>query len=527
MHRPGSSVLLRFLGAAIFPWRVLAFVGCLAGAACGGDGQPPANTEGADVDSGEQAKLERSKRKITEANRAYAAKQYDKARKFLQEASALGVDSHRYEITELSDKLDKRQAKLYANDAQDKLDKKDCTGALKDLGRSLDAMKSESFARELRRSAAGPAVKCLQAVMDEATLAARYSEARKLVAADETKKVLGPEAWKKLSDELEGTIAEALKSLVAEDLKARRWQAAVEKLDQAVKRGDAEETQATAVLATIREAASGEISALAVKGVGQRDGANVLRQLDALIKTVRWEVLDGDVGALQKDKALPDELRQKREVLAVWVETQRAAMKPLKKPEKRWTYGKVPVQPAGKIDGESKRDLPGGAEVWVLGLTKDKALVSDSDPGGGSLSSQLAKAVGWAPLGRLAKESTSDWLPPEDQLKGTRVWGPLRSADLLELGTVSEVAGQDVSVKRLADDAVVKVPRRALRNGRLGPGTKVLTFCTSKDQPAQVVEILPASRGVKLKCDGGQEKEEQLAGLRTKLELLPSTKEPK
>ncbi len=53
-------------------------------------------------------------------------------------------------------------------------------------------------------------------------------------------------------------------------------------------------------------------------------------------------------------------------------------------------------------------------------------------------------------------------------------------------------------MKRVADDAPVKVTRKQLRNGRLAPGTKVVTFCTAKDQPAQVVET-PLGGTVKLR----------------------------
>jgi hypothetical protein len=87
-----------------------------------------------------------------------------------------------------------------------------------------------------------------------------------------------------------------------------------------------------------------------------------------------------------------------------------------------------------------------------------------------------------------------------------------------------EVAGKDVTVQRLADGVNQKLPRQKLRSGRLSPGTRVLTFCIAKDQPAQVVEVPPTGRSAKLKCDGGQEKEEDLASLRSKPEILPTTK---
>jgi hypothetical protein len=51
-----------------------------------------------------------------------------------------------------------------------------------------------------------------------------------------------------------------------------------------------------------------------------------------------------------------------------------------------------------------------------------------------------------------------------------------------------------------------------------------LTFCTAQGQPAKVLEVPPAGRVAKLKCDSGEEKDEDLASLRSKPELLPATK---
>jgi len=506
---------------------VLLLIG-IGAASCGGAPPPPnPATSDASGDAGEQDKIEKSKRKIADANRAFNVKSYDKARKLLAEASQLAVESQKYEIDELLEKIDKKEARLHANEAEEKLKQKDCAGAFKDLAAAIDQKKSEAFSRELRRLVQTQSIQCVQASVDESTLAGNYAAARTLVNAKETKTVLGP-AWKKTAAELDGTIAEALKAQVADDLKAKKWSDAIAKLDASVKKGDADESQASIILKSIREAVAPEVAAVCTKAIGQRDAAASLRAVDATIKLVRWEALPPDAAALAKDKALPEDLARKREALATWVEGQHLGLKPLKKPEKRWTYGKLPVVPGSKADGESKRDLPSGTEVWLIGQTKDKALVAETRPEGTSTAAVFEKAAAWVPLDRLAKESTADWVPPDDQLKGARVWAPLRPPDtLLELGTVSDVSGKEISVKRLADDAVVKVQRSSLRNGRLAPGTKVTAVCRTKDETAKIEELLTAGRAVpavKIKCDGGEEKEEFLPALRAKPEFLPASK---
>jgi hypothetical protein len=512
-----STSVRAALGAVSLALGALGSLGC---------GEPEAVAKGpaTAADPGEQAKIEQGRKKIDDAGRAMNEKKYDRARKLLTEAAALALESQRFEIETAVDKLDKREAKLWANEVEGKFKDKDCDGAFKQLEEPIKSHASETFTRELRRQVGGDALKCIQAVTDDKVLATTFSDARKLVDTPEAKVVLGQATWKKLGIELEATLLDAFKGQIADEIKSRKWSAAVDKIDALVKKGDASAEQATALFELVRAGIAPELAALATRGLGQRDAPKALRDLDAMVKLARWEVMAPDAAALAPDTALPVEIWKKREALAVWVEASHLAMKILKKPEKRWIHGRVPVLPATKIDGASKRDLAHGVEVWILGTAKDKALVTDVDPGSGPITAMLDKVTGWVPVDRLATQATVDWLVPDDQLKGQRVWGPLRKDEpMFELGVVAEASAKEIIVKRVADDAPIKVTRKQLRNGRLAPGTKVITFCTAKDQPAQVVET-PLSGTVKLKCDGGQEKEEVLASLRTKPELLPASK---
>lgn len=521
-RRPRATPRLRALAASLFAALALGSVGCAEGA-------PPVTPKTAvdGADAAEAAKQKEGQKKIDDANKALGSKAFRKARKLLKEAAALGVESQRFEIDETLEKLDKKDAKHWSNEVSERLAAKECASAFKSLVEQMDLVKSEGFTRELRKLVADKAVKCVNAKVDESTLAGKFAEARALVNAEDTKGVLGA-GWKKVSSELDATITDALRGIVAEDLKAKKWTEALAKLDATVKKGDAGEAEGAAILASIRDALAPEVVAMAARAVATRDAAATLKQVDGLIALVRWQTLPPDQAELAKDKATPADVVKARDTLATWVEAQKASMKVLKAPEKRWTYGKIALVPPTKIDGESKIDLNASSEVWVIGQTKEKALVSSEDPGKAPLPQALAKAVGWVPLGSLAKEATADWLLPDAQLKGTPVWGPLRAPDTgYELGTVDEVKGKDVMVKRAADDKLVQVPRKALRSGRLAVGTKVLAFCTAKDQPATVTEVLPNGRGVKLKCDAGDvTKEEQLPSLRTKVELLPPSKQP-
>jgi hypothetical protein len=499
--------------------------GLLGSLAACADAPPPKAKGARDADSAEDsAAREKSAKLLREAQELERTKSFDRARKALKQAAALNIEADRFAIEELLEKVDKRQAKLWANEVAEKLDEKDCAGVFKELAKQIQSFESDAFARELRTLVAPKATACVTAVIDDGRSGGKLGAAVALVGAPETKTVLGPPAWKKASAELDAAAGDVMKALVAPDVKAKKWADAVAKVDAALKAGDATDAQAAIGLGAVRDAIGPEIAAIATKAVGQSDAAGAMKQVAELVKVARWEILPADVAELQKEKALPADLRKKVDVLAVWGEAQRLSAKVRKSGEKRWVHGKVAVAPAAKSDGESKRDFQPAAEVWVLAETKSLALVADAEPKG-SLGEILEKATGWVPLARLARQSTADWLPPGDELKGARVWGPLRppSTDL-ELGVVSEVAGKDVTVKRLADDAPIKVARGSLRNGRLAVGTKVLTFCTAKDQPAVIQELLTTGRaepGVKLKCESGQEKDDLLPSLRTHADLLP------
>lgn len=497
----------------------------LAPAAC--EETPPPKDPSSKLDAAEQAKILKSRQKIDGANEALDTKKYDQARKLLREAAEIGVESHKFEIEETAERIDKRQAKLWANEAHDFFEQKKCKEAFDQLAEQIDGLESEAFTRELRRLVGDEAQQCASGAVDGMTTTGKFAEARAFVNAGPTKAVLGPTDAKKLATELDLVIAEALKGQVAGEIKAKKWGEALEKIDAAVKAGSATDEIAAQVIATVRNAAAPDLAAQAQRAVGKGDAPKALAAIDETIKLLRWEPTAADGTAPPKEKAPPEELANKRDGLAVWVEAQKLNIKMSRKPDKKYLHGKFALMPAMKIDAPSRRDLAPGAELWVLGLSKDRALVAEADPGTGSLSAQLEKAIGWVKLDRLQKDPTVDWLPPDDQLKGVQVWGPLRSGEaLLELGTVTEVAGKDISVKRLTDGQVSKQPRAKLRPAKIATGVKLTGVCVKdKKKVVTIDEIVPPGRSVKFNCEGSEGiKEEVLENLRTKLELLPASK---
>src|SRR4051812_43499211 len=125
--RDVATAARAILGAASLALASLGAIGC-------GAPPPPIKKSAATAaDPAEQAKLDQGRKKIDDANRAINEKKYDRARKLLKEASELGVESQRFEIEEATEKLDKREAKLWANEVDEKLKDKDCIGVFKQL----------------------------------------------------------------------------------------------------------------------------------------------------------------------------------------------------------------------------------------------------------------------------------------------------------------------------------------------------------------------------------------------------------
>ncbi|WP_437786340.1 hypothetical protein [Sorangium sp. So ce1097] len=472
----------------------------------------------------EMARIDESRRRIDDAGRALSDRRYADARALLDSASGLGVDSHRYEIGELREKVDRREARQWASEAAELLGRQECEAAFARLSARMDELKSEAFAEEARKLVATEAVACASGKVDAATIAGKFAEARAFLAAAPTRSALGDASSERLTAELDATIAEALYAQVEPDVSAGRWADAVAKLDAAVQRGDASEDQGRALLGRVRAAAAPRLAELAGKAVGARDAAGTLKQLDETIALLRWEAPAPGAAELPGSGALPEALDRKRAALAAWVEAMRVRMKPMKRPEKRWTHGVVSLAPASSVDGEAKQRLAPSTPVWVLGQAQQRALVTAVDPGTAALATALEAAIGWAPLPRLAAQPTVDWLPPNDQLEGERVWGPLREKQpTLELGVVSAVQGDDIVVRRLADDAEVTLKRRQLRSGRLPPGTRVLALCKSENEPATIVDAVPPTgRVARIQCEGGEQKDEPLASLRSRPDLLPA-----
>jgi hypothetical protein len=478
--------------------------------------------DGKTAASHDGARAEEGARLLADAQKAFDRRSYDLARQLAGRARTIGTRTARGDADALLARIDEADAELWANEVAERLGQKDCVGALRELDRVKADLGRQKFVRELRQNVGDQMLECVRGVLAKGKASGSFGKARTLLAAPATKALLGDAAWRMIQAELDEAVSTALRGRIADEIKLGRLAEAMKKLDGAVQAGEATAEQAAPALEDVRAAVTAEIASIVARTVGERDGREALARVDELAALVHWEV-DTTYDTPDPHRTMPDEVRRKRDVLTVWNEALRLRMKTNHKADKRWTYGRAPVLPAEAADAEPRGKLPAATQVWVIGASRDKALVARSEPSG-PLAIRLEKAIGWIPLGRLSLVPTNDWLPPDDELVGARVWGPLRPhEDVLELGTVTRIDGKEAVVQPLADRPAVKVPVRALHAGRIAVGTRVMAACSAKPQRATVVDVLDEDGeepAIRVACDDGTTKEAALATLQTRVELL-------
>jgi hypothetical protein len=505
----GAAVRGVALAACAFAIVALATVGCETG-----DGRTPAS---------ERARPEEAARLNADARRALGAKSFDLSRELATRARKIGGKAERAEAEALIARADEGAASLFANEMAERLEQKDCAGALRELERSSADLGRETFVRALRQSVGDGMLECVRGALAKGKAQGSLAKARALLATPATRALLGDAAFKMMSAELDEAVGAELRKHIAEDVRLGRLTEAMKRIDAAVKGGDATPDQAVVALGDVRRAVADEIAAIVGRTVGERDGREALARIDELAALVHWDV-DTTYEAPDPRRALPEEVRRRREVLMVWNEALRLKMKAAKKPDRRWTHGRAPVLPAEAADAEPRGKLPAATQVWVIGTSRDKALVARAEPSG-PLAIRLEKAIGWISLARLSFVPTTGWLPPDDELVGARVWGPMRSGRdaVLELGTVTRVEGKEALVQPMSERPAVKLPLRSLRSGHVAVGTRVVATCAAKTQRGTVVDVLGEDReepAIRVACDDGTTTEIALGALQTRPELL-------
>ena len=456
---------------------------------------PEAKSPGAEV--GAKRRHDRFEAKLTAAKKALSNGKADDARELADDARELADQTDMMTLHEFVGEIDRHEGTVVAENAADKAAGGNCAAAVEMVSVAAQRIPRPRFLVPLRQVSEPAITECLEKEIDRAIAKGDFDAARTIVERTPTKVALGGAARKKLAERVHDGIVRYVARHAEVDAKEGRYDEAAGKIEEAINQGVLSAEDEPAAFAIIQAAAlPRQIEALTA-AVGSKKKPEVpLAALDAVAKTMRWT-------------ELPADLVKARTALGTWIECLKLRCA-TPKPEARFTHGKLAVSPGVASTAAPTTTLAPAKKLWIVARAGKLVLLADQEiQAGATVKDRVFAAVGWAPEDALKREDTTDWLPPGDDLKGQRVFGPLREqAKLLYLGFVMDVDGDDAKIKRIGEDQILTLPRNSLRIGRLAKGQKVLAACPGQSDRtvATVDHEVPPRLGtmpqVNLVCPG-------------------------
>jgi hypothetical protein len=474
--------------------------------------------------AGSEERRDKLERKVAAAEKALESGKTELARSLAEQARAWAGEDDMLAILEVMMKADQADAKGVADKVKAAATPP-CDAALELVIGASRATQRKPFQKALRDRTEDLISQCLDKEVAAAVAKGDFAAARSVLSKPEVIATVGAKRRAELSSHLRDGVVEHVSAQIEQQIREEKYEAAVAKVADAITQGILEADDEQEVLGKIHDAAAPKQVAALTAAIGAKKKAEApLAELDRLAKAIKWTIL-------------PSEVVQARLALGSFIECQRLKCK-LPRPEPRFVYGKLDVRPAEASGVGPRSALPTGTKLWVVARAGKLALVATSEVAADvTIDRRMFAAAGWVADGQLRAEDTTDWLPPGDELKNERVFGPLREAEpaVLHLGFVVAVSGKNVDVKRMSDDKVVTVPRKSLQPAKLPKGQKVLAACpgTMGASEARVDhELPPGPRGVPMvglvciNADGtdGPVHDEFLGALGAKAEWLPPNK---
>ncbi|MBX3183521.1 MAG: hypothetical protein KF915_12910 [Polyangiaceae bacterium] len=520
---------------------------CLGLVACGGDAQEPAETGGLTAEEeGKAARLlERAKREgseerlrlvierfsgtqaegearlvlgellVKDAAQALESGEIDRADERAMEAKIYGDLAVTDRAQALLDQVDDQRAERVSKDAIESASAGKCASALKRVGGTLGQKARARYRTQVHAASRDAIVKCLAEKIEEEVSARNIEGARSLLETTDVKVGLDKEGQAAIQLALMKHIVRQSLTTVEPLLARFEWEPAIQEIDRLRADDTLGKEEYEAAFALVQDAILACLVRRADEALTEKRPSEVYQELTRAEKLARWQ-------------QTPPELTRPYALLKVAIACEEASCKWVK-PKARWSWGKVtlaepsdPLQLTDRFTSHAQR-------VWVIAEAKGTQLVALEDPGSAQGAALLGAARGWASSDLLKSSDTELWLPPVDQLPGTRVWAPLRPPKKdYHLGTVREVVGtSEVVVKRMADDEPITVSLKDLRVGTLKSGLKVMAFCVDQLTPerAQIDRVVTAAGGVpkvNVICDRERKERVEVAGaLTTQATWLP------
>ncbi len=420
-----------------------------------------------DTQAAEDGKDELAGILLEQAKKAMAEEDWSTAHDRAEEARMYAALERTREARAVVKEIDEKRAAQVAKNAEKQAGQGKCASALKAVASPLRQKPSDHFKETLQKLAQDTLLSCMEAKMGEDVKAGNVDAARALVNSPDATTALSndgfAEANKRLKKAIVGQSTQEIRPL----LDQKKWKEAIAKLDELEKNGKLSTAERPLADEIVRDALQKHLLSLAKEGLTAKKPSVVAAELDAQLALGKW-------------KKVPDAIAAAKKLLAVAVECEKRRCK-MGAPKAQWAWGAIGVAPPTNAEGDGIDTIEHGQKVWVLGTGSGVDLIATKDPGAATGGALFAKASGWVDKNLLRSTETKNALPPTEQLKGFRVWAPLRPPDkALHLGIVSKVEGRKVTVKRIADDAEVTVDVKVLHAGSLDEGIRVMAFCADQ-----------------------------------------------
>lgn len=454
--------------------------------------------------------IEQSKQAIKQDDWATAEDRTDEARMYA------GLDLTQKAI-ELQNQIDDHHAAFVAGQAAKDAAQGKCASALKRVAVPLRKKPRARFKKELQKQAKKPLVDCLSKKLAVEVEAGNLEPARMMLETPDATTALSESGYKEAHAVLQKLVVKRSTSGVQPLLAEHKWKEAIAKLQQMKTANSLNDKEYEVAFGIVQDAIHAHLLDLAKKALADKKPSQVADEIAAQIAIAKW-------------KQIPDDLTAALAPLAVAVQCEKLHCR-MQQPAPAWAWGAIVVHSPAKPDGATRAKIKHAQKIWVLAKARKHALVALKDPGKVAETQLFAVATGWVDPSHLKNVDTDMWLPPDNQLAGVRVWGPLRppSKDY-HLGVVKKVDGKKAVVTRIADSLDATVPLRSLRIGKLSKGLKVMAFCQDELHPetAKVEGVVTESGGVpkvKVKCDKGDLTRVEVGGaLTSKAAWLPPRK---
>lgn len=436
-----------------------------------------------------------------QADEALKSGDLDKAEEKGAEAKVYGDLATTRKAQEVLDQVDDQRADLVSKDANSIAETGKCASALKRISNTLGKKARDRYKKKVQAQSRDAIVKCLAEKIEDEVKAANIDGARSLLEQSEVKTALDKQGQTAAEKALAKSIVKRSLSSIQPMLEKQEWQPAIDEIDklQANKTLDAKEYEAA--FSIVQDAILAFLIQRSTEALDAKNPGDIWTEIEATEKLARWKVT-------------PDELGDLYKYLAMAIECENLGCKRAK-PKVRYSWGKIDLKPPADAKGGTVSSTKHAQKLWVLADGKDFSLISTKEPESVKGAEFWQAATGWADETQLKSQDTELWLPPVDQLPGTRIWGPLRPPKKdYHLGIVKEVVGgKNVIVKRLSDEEDVTIPLSDVRVGTLKNGLKVLAFCIDQIQPenAKIDKVVTTVGGipkVKVICD--KEKKERV-----------------